>query len=241
MPLLLPEPEQQFLDGDGAPYAGGTVTTYIPGTDTPKDTWRDEGGTILNANPIVLDAAGRAIIYGDGDYRLVLRDVNGLLVYDQLTDSVISDAMLPVVGAATIDDAVAALGLTDLVQDETDRATAAESTLTTNLNAEITRATTAEAAFANAVTANNPHVVLQAATASTDSTGHVRVTFATSYSALFNVGVVCTMQATGFDVVSFNAVPDHTGFDCWASILSGGSVVSAGIRSFSWFAIGETE
>lgn len=131
--LPLPAPEAQFIDANGHPYAGGTVETYIPGTDTSRDTYQDEAGTVLNTHPIVLDAAGRCLMYGAGDYRLVLKDADGNLIYDQLTSA------LDAAGFVTMAQVNTA------VQAETDRATAAEGTLTTNLNAEIARAEAAEA------------------------------------------------------------------------------------------------
>ena len=85
---LLPNGEQQFIDENGAPYAGGSVFFYIPNTLTPKNTWQDVGETILNTNPVILDAAGRAIIYGSGQYRQILKDSLGNTVWDQLTQDV---------------------------------------------------------------------------------------------------------------------------------------------------------
>lgn len=82
---LVPNGEQTFVDGNGVPYAGGTVTMYIPSTTTFKTTWKDSAQTIPNTNPITLDAAGRAIIYGSGTYRQVLKDQFGATVWDQLT------------------------------------------------------------------------------------------------------------------------------------------------------------
>lgn len=82
---LLPNGEQSFTDNNGAPLAGGQVYFYVPGTTTPKDTWQDSGQTILNTNPVTLDAAGRAIIYGAGAYREIVRDANGNTIWDQLT------------------------------------------------------------------------------------------------------------------------------------------------------------
>lgn len=85
---LLPNGEQQFIDGDGVPYAGGFVYFYIPNTSTPKNTWQDVGETILNTNPVILNADGRAVIYGSGQYRQVLTDSLGNTVWDQLTQDV---------------------------------------------------------------------------------------------------------------------------------------------------------
>lgn len=85
MASQLPNGEQVFLDSDGNPLGAGTVQFCIPNTDTLKNTWQDAGETILNDNPLELDAAGRAIIYGSGVYRQIVRDVFGNLVWDQLT------------------------------------------------------------------------------------------------------------------------------------------------------------
>ena len=84
---LLPNAKQQFFDTNGRPLAGGQVYFYIPNTSTLKNTWQDAGKTVLNTNPVVLDANGQAIIYGDGQYRQVVYDVHGNLIWDRLTDS----------------------------------------------------------------------------------------------------------------------------------------------------------
>lgn len=87
---LLPNGEQQFIDQNGEPYAGGSVYFYIPSTTTPKTTWKDAGQSVPNTNPVILDSAGRAIIYGSGQYRQVLFDSLGNEVWDQLTQDVYS-------------------------------------------------------------------------------------------------------------------------------------------------------
>lgn len=85
MATLLQNGEQTFLDSNGSPLAGGSVYFYIPNTTTFKNTWQDPGATILNTNPVVLDSAGRAIIYGVGAYRQVVKDSLGNTIWDQLT------------------------------------------------------------------------------------------------------------------------------------------------------------
>ncbi len=98
MASLLPLPELQFLDQNGKPYAGGKLYTYIPGLLTTKNTWQDANQVTLNENPIILDSAGRAIIFGDGDYRFRLFDADDNLIYDQLTSSTLStDSISPVI------------------------------------------------------------------------------------------------------------------------------------------------
>lgn len=85
MATILPNAVNQFIDASGNPLAGGTVFMYIPNSSTPKDTYQDSAGTILNTNPIVLNASGEAIIYGSGAYRQVVYDANGDLIWDQIT------------------------------------------------------------------------------------------------------------------------------------------------------------
>lgn len=82
---LLPNGEQVFLDDNGNPLANGTVDFYVPSTTTRKDTYQNPGATILNTNPVNLDSAGRAIIYGTGSYRQVVKDSAGNTIWDQLT------------------------------------------------------------------------------------------------------------------------------------------------------------
>ena len=65
--------------------AAGQVYMYIPNTTTPKQTWQNSSQSVLNSEPITLDANGCAIIYGTGSYRQILQDSLGNLVWDQVT------------------------------------------------------------------------------------------------------------------------------------------------------------
>src|SRR5579871_4449483 len=68
-----PEPQTQFLDQTGVPLSGGIVCTYQAGTSTPQATYTDSTGTVPNANPVVLDSAGRANIWWQAAaYKVVL-------------------------------------------------------------------------------------------------------------------------------------------------------------------------
>ena len=87
---LIPNAKQQFLDANGNPLAGGFVYFYIPSTTTFKNTYQNAALSILNTNPIILDSAGEAIIYGSGSYRQIVTDVNGNLIWDQTTVSPIT-------------------------------------------------------------------------------------------------------------------------------------------------------
>jgi hypothetical protein len=53
----------QLLDNNGRPIAGGCVFTYVSGTTTPLASYSDAAGMVLNANPVILDSAGRARIF----------------------------------------------------------------------------------------------------------------------------------------------------------------------------------
>ena len=73
----------QFCDENGVPYAGGSLYTYAAGTTTLQATYATSSGT-ANANPVVLDSAGRATIYLDLlAYKFILFDVNSVQVWSQ--------------------------------------------------------------------------------------------------------------------------------------------------------------
>lgn len=116
MTSLLPFPKLQFFNNLGKPLSGGSIQTYIPDTLTPKTCWADPGQVTALTNPIILDSAGRAAIYGVGAYRFIVSDANSNVIYDQLSnatldDDAISAAMLPVVGASSTATALTLLGV----------------------------------------------------------------------------------------------------------------------------------
>jgi len=84
---ILPNGKQQFITSNGTPLAGGKVYYYIPSTTTFKNTYQDAAGINLNTNPVVLDANGQCIVYGQGSYRQQVFDVNNNLIWDQQVDS----------------------------------------------------------------------------------------------------------------------------------------------------------
>lgn len=100
---LLPNGMQYFTDSNGLPLSAGCVYFYIPGTNSPKATYQNSGQTVANTNPVQLDAAGRAIIYGTGTYRQVVKASGGgispcspagVQIWDQLTASTDSSATI---------------------------------------------------------------------------------------------------------------------------------------------------
>lgn len=227
MAALLPPAELQFCDGNGNPYALGTLGTYVINTLTPKATWTDMGATSLNANPIVLDAAGRCLVFGDGLYRTILKDALGNEIWDKPSTTLVSAAMAPVVAAATIADAVILLGIQDLIDVEAAARAAADSTETAaRIAADAAEAaariaadatlTAALAAETAARIAGDAATGAQWGSASTTA-GHVRVTFGTAFSG--TPAVLVTLIGGGFTsgyTYTFNVSSDTTGFDCWA-------------------------
>src|SRR6478752_1382770 len=102
MSSLLPNGKQHFDDNNGRPLVGGRVYYYIPNTSTPKNTWQDEAMTVLNTNPIILDARGECTAWGFGTYRQVVRDSLGNLIWDKIVtdlsariDQIIEDLAAP--------------------------------------------------------------------------------------------------------------------------------------------------
>jgi hypothetical protein len=217
---LLPSPELQFCDANGVPFAGGTLATYTPGTTTPKNTWADQGGTVLNANPIVLDAAGRCIVWGSGVYRTILSDAAGNLVWDQLSTTIVSQAMAPVVMAPTIAEAVRLLGIQDLIDAEATARQNADAALQTAINAkadqtaltaEINRAEAAEAALQTAL--NNEIARAEAAEAALQS--QITTAGAAGTAGIRN-GTATTDSVGRFNVTNDPAFPTRmTGLEAW--------------------------
>jgi hypothetical protein len=73
MASLCPWPIKES-DGDGVPGAGWKLYAYEAGTSTPKDMYSDADGLVATANPFVLDADGRGIVFlGGGRYKLIMK------------------------------------------------------------------------------------------------------------------------------------------------------------------------
>lgn len=86
MSVLYTQHFAQFFDDNGDPLSGGKLYTYAAGTTTPKATYTDAGGATPNANPVVLDAAGRATVFLTGSYKFTLKTSGDVLVKE--TDNV---------------------------------------------------------------------------------------------------------------------------------------------------------
>lgn len=69
-------PRVRYLDRNGLPLAGGKVYAYELGTTIDKTTYSDATGLVPNPQPIILDSAGQANIFGSGLYTLIILDHN---------------------------------------------------------------------------------------------------------------------------------------------------------------------
>lgn len=90
--VLCPMPRFAEFAPDGAPLAGGKLytaqptTVAGPGQSFPKSTYTDVTGQTPNANPVILDSAGRANVWLSGAYSMALYDADDILIYS--TDTV---------------------------------------------------------------------------------------------------------------------------------------------------------
>lgn len=255
MVALLPSPVLQFCDANGAPYAAGTINTYLPGTTTPVTTWSESTGTTANTNPIVLNAAGECTIYANGIVRLILQDALGNLIFDQPSNTLVSTVMAPVCIAVDLPTARTAMGVTAAiavetaariaatascatiasVTAETTRATAAEGVNATAIATERTRALAAEAALSASIPAA---LSLKNGTVTTSSGGTATVTFGTPFPTACT-GVWLTVQ--GGAVGAWAEVQAITTAGCTVTTSSPlfGSGWAGGPCTVNWLAIGD--
>lgn len=79
--VLLDTPGQWFTSA-GAVCNGCLLNAYIAGTTTRLDTYSDAALSTPNANPVVLDSAGRATVFlGDRAYKFVLTTSGGTEIW----------------------------------------------------------------------------------------------------------------------------------------------------------------
>lgn len=100
MPLLT-YPKFQAPDINGVNMDGGKVYFYETGTTTPKNTWSDEAKTVLNTNPVILNARGEADIYLTGEYKIILKTSEDVEVWtaDSFTGNTLAEDL-----ASTVTD-----------------------------------------------------------------------------------------------------------------------------------------
>lgn len=113
----------------GVALSGGKVDFYeAGGTTTRKTVWIDRNKATPAANPYTLDSNGTAQLYGDGLYRIVIKDSAGVTKYDRDNISIkdVSNLAYDVADYASLAAAVASIGSTSAtLQYSTDQTLAA--------------------------------------------------------------------------------------------------------------------
>jgi microcystin-dependent protein len=66
---------------NGVQVTAGKLYHYEAGTTTEKDLWSDRAKTITLAQPIIADANGVWNFFGDGLYKLIIKDPNDVILY----------------------------------------------------------------------------------------------------------------------------------------------------------------
>lgn len=88
--LLIPTPRLQFFKNDGTVNAGGSLSSFVTGTNTPALTYSDAALTVSNGPVITLDSAGRPMVSGSEvgiyigsaiAYRFILKDSAGSQIW----------------------------------------------------------------------------------------------------------------------------------------------------------------
>jgi hypothetical protein len=81
MPAQIVEIFATGYDYNGDPVSLGTVEVYASGTSTPAYVWYDREKTLptpTGVSSFTLDTQGRDEVYGDGIYRFVVKDADGV-------------------------------------------------------------------------------------------------------------------------------------------------------------------
>lgn len=83
----------QLFDDYGEVLAGGFIYTYEAGTSTPLVTYQDLAGATPNANPVELDASGRATVrVTDGvAYKFIVKD-SALTTVETIDNIIVGEA-----------------------------------------------------------------------------------------------------------------------------------------------------
>ena len=84
---------QQFQNKNGSNLVSGKVYIYYQGRTALATTYHDEQGTVVNANPVLLDNNGRATVFADTiySYTIVVCDYYGKELFSQ--DITLHDAI----------------------------------------------------------------------------------------------------------------------------------------------------
>lgn len=75
----------QFVNSDGNPIVGGSVYYYASGTTTLQTIYADSGEVNTLPNPMILGSRGEltSTVYLDGDYNVVVKDADGVQIFER--------------------------------------------------------------------------------------------------------------------------------------------------------------
>lgn len=132
---LLFFPRFKALDQTAGFLAGGKLFCYSAGTNNFKTTYSNQGGTVANQNPVILDGSGEADVWlTSGPYKFLLTDANDVLQWtvdnveaqeSDITNNSVTTGRINISGQIIS----TATGLAPLV--------VASQTVVTNLNADL--------------------------------------------------------------------------------------------------------
>lgn len=106
---VMPSPVFTGWDNNGDPLSGGLLYTYEAGTTTPLATYSEVTLTTPNANPVVLDSAGRAVVYLSAtSYKFLLKNAAGSTIWTQDNVSAVPTTSADVDVEAIAGEAIAA-------------------------------------------------------------------------------------------------------------------------------------
>lgn len=235
--VLLTPPRLQFFDNNGDPLAGGLVYTYTAGTTTPKATYTDQGALTPNANPVVLDSAGRASIWVSGSYKIVVKTSAGVTIS---TDDNVTSFSSGAVSSAVTDSGFVIQNASDLtkqVQFSASSITTGTTSTITIPNGNGTMVTTAPGSSGNVLTSNGSAWVSSAPS----SGGWVKIkTVTASSSATIDFvngasSVVLDSTYKAYAVVISNLVPATDGVMVYfRTSTNAGSSFDAGASDYDW-------
>lgn len=80
---VMPPPKFLAFDANGDPCAGCLLYSYLATTTTPTSTYTSSALSVANANPVVLDSAGRATVFLNStvSYKFTLKTAAGVDIW----------------------------------------------------------------------------------------------------------------------------------------------------------------